>query len=156
MLFIKMGLHPLTLEDFIWGHEETGLKHCFHTQISVRILLSIVDGLEYIHDNRIIHRDIKPSNIFLSISKDQQSKSERNINITGCHECGLVTNTRLTITPHIGDFGLAAELKNNELAPSGEENAIVSHPPSASGFARSMHLDIPRPLTLFPNNSPWP
>jgi serine/threonine protein kinase len=126
VLFIKMALHPLTLEDFIWGEGKSRLRYCFHTQICVRILLGILDGLEYIHDEGIIHRDIKPSNIFLSTRKGPKSNSDRVIDITGCYKCGISSGSRTFITPHIGDFGLAAEVKSDQLVPHSEGNVQVS------------------------------
>jgi serine/threonine protein kinase len=72
ILYIKMGLHPMTLEDYLWPdqqkiqQEDVRLYHCFHILPTASILISILDGLEYIHSKRIVHRDLKPSNIFLS------------------------------------------------------------------------------------------
>lgn len=129
VLFIKMALHPMTLEDYIWGQGNSGLQHCFHTPVCVSILLAILDGVQYIHEEGIIHRDLKPSNIFLSIRRGPAMDSERFIDITNCQECGAFpADIHTYISPHIGDFGLAAEVKSDEPALSDGENAQVNNP----------------------------
>lgn len=138
VLYIKMAVHPLTLEDFIWGQGDSGIRHCFHSQICVRILLGILDGLQYIHDEGIIHRDLKPSNIFLSIRKGPASDSESTIDITGCYKCGVIQGSHTFITPHIGDFGLAAEVKGDQLVAHGEDNIQ----PMALAMVSSQHRQV--------------
>ena len=75
ILYIKMGLHPLTLEDYIWPDQQNDqqIGHCFHTLPAVSILLAILDGVEYIHSQHIVHRDLKPSNVFLSVRRNSSS-----------------------------------------------------------------------------------
>ena len=47
VLYIKMGLHPMTLEDYIWPDQQNDLQfsHCFHILPAVNMLLAI---LEYV------------------------------------------------------------------------------------------------------------
>ena len=116
-IFIKMSVHPMTLEEFLWPDQQKSsdqprIQHCFHSSASARILSAILDGVEYIHSHRFVHRDLKPSNIFLSIHYGSVP-SEGSIDINSCPQCGTgSSNGRTYITPHIGDFGLITELKD--------------------------------------------
>jgi translation initiation factor 2-alpha kinase 3 len=117
-LFIKMSLHPMTLATFLSTEPSNepsttfGYKHCFHQDPSVGILMAILDGLDYLHSQRIVHRDIKPANIFLSIHKDKPPALEGCVNVMDCSECSRSDRSkRIYVTPCIGDFGLIAELK---------------------------------------------
>ena len=120
-IYIKMAPYPLSLEDFMWPEQQetaTPIKHCFHALPSVRILLSILDGVEYLHRKNIIHRDLKPGNVFLSILEDDEPSSEGYVDITDCKECGVIESTKpIRICPCIGDFGLVVDLKACTAAP---------------------------------------
>ncbi|RDL30785.1 uncharacterized protein BP5553_10130 [Venustampulla echinocandica] len=136
MIFIQMAQYPMTLEDFIWpnlerGETATNPTHCFHTMTTARILLSILDGIEYIHSQHIVHRDLKPPNIFLTVSKSREGL-EGSINLKACPECSPSSSAEhVCIIPHIGDFGLIAKL--DEPSPA---------QPSQAGFS-------PSPLAIF-------
>jgi translation initiation factor 2-alpha kinase 3 len=90
IIFIQMALHPMTLEDYLWPDQQTDqsnpISHCFHASTTARIVLAILDGIEYIHSKQIVHRDLKPSNIFLSVTRGKVPP-EGAINITACQEC---------------------------------------------------------------------
>jgi translation initiation factor 2-alpha kinase 3 len=131
LVFIKMDVYSMTLDDFIWGnkkgeHGGAGTQHCFHTLTTARILDAILDGVEYIHEHGMVHRDLKPGNILLSICQDPKSPPGSSIDITSCPECANGPATKQTfITPHIGDFGLVAEIKEppqpvESAGPSGQ------------------------------------
>lgn len=128
-IYIKMAPYPLSLEDFMWPEQqETGtpIKHCFHALSSVRILLSILDGVEYLHRKNIIHRDLKPGNVFLSILEDDEPSSEGYADITDCKECGATESTKpIRICPCIGDFGLVVDLKACTPAPSSTASEVA-------------------------------
>ena len=119
VIFIQMAPYPLTLEDFIWSEQQTTSKttmqHCFHTSTTARILLAILDGVEYIHSQDIVHRDLKPSNIFLSLNQGKY-QPEGSINVTDCSECRERSKIEdhVFVTPHIGDFGLIAKVNGTQ------------------------------------------
>lgn len=118
VIFIQMAPYPITLEDYVWSEQQNTatsdrLQHCFHIPTTARILLAILEGVDYIHSHQIVHRDLKPSNIFLSVYRGK-SPPDGSIDITSCKECKYSSSAapRTFITPHIGDFGLIAKLDN--------------------------------------------
>ncbi|XP_034564356.1 eukaryotic translation initiation factor 2-alpha kinase 1 isoform X2 [Notolabrus celidotus] len=88
MLYIQMQLCERSLKDWISERnskpkDEQSLRlpyWCVDAEHTLRLLRSILEGVEYIHSRGIIHRDLKPRNIFLH-----------------GHDCHV----------RIGDFGLA-------------------------------------------------
>lgn len=121
ILYIQMSLHPMSLEHYLWPKklkaEEAKIEvieHCYHCLPTARILLAILEGVEYIHRNKIVHRDLKPANIMLSITHDAGSMRDGSINVSDCPECSDKKRKALYITPHIGDFGLVAEIQDPE------------------------------------------
>ncbi|PGH23717.1 PEK protein kinase [Polytolypa hystricis UAMH7299] len=108
-LHIQMSLHPLSLAKYLnpqtKGTNTSSPRHCFHLIPSLRILLGILAGVDYLHATGIVHRDLKPANIFLS---PKQATDD-----TTCPTCGNSDHTRQSYTiPRIGDFGLVAEISN--------------------------------------------
>jgi serine/threonine protein kinase len=64
ILCIQMQLYETeTLKE--WMEHRTSPD----TLLNLKIVKQIAEGLEYLHNNRIIHRDIKPANIFISSDK---------------------------------------------------------------------------------------
>ncbi|KAF4223468.1 hypothetical protein CNMCM8980_002165 [Aspergillus fumigatiaffinis] len=124
VLHIQMSLHPISLNAYLsphsLGHAEhthaSSRRHCFHLIPSLRLMLRIISGVEYLHTKGIIHRDLKPANIFLSPSDNRK--------LDGCPSC--MTNYGSTpdyCHPRIGDFGLVADVShlNDYPTPSFEE-----------------------------------
>lgn len=113
-LHIQMSLYPLTLAEYLLppasSDSRFSLRHCFHVQPSVHILLSLIDGVAYLHSQGVIHRDIKPANIFLAPhSHTTQRTSPADTFL--CHQCrteGKPPPEALKV--RIGDFGLVAAL----------------------------------------------
>jgi translation initiation factor 2-alpha kinase 3 len=113
VLHIQMSLHPISLNAYLsphsLGHAEHthafSRRHCFHLIPSLRLMLRIISGVEYLHAKGIIHRDLKPANIFLSPSDNRK--------LDGCPSC--MTNYGSTpdyCHPRIGDFGLVADVSH--------------------------------------------
>lgn len=114
-LHIQMSLHPLSLADFL-SHSRTAdkadpanVRHCFHIQPSLQILLCIMDGVEYLHQNGVVHRDLKPSNIFLSIHRSHYPACVALSKCTGCQD-NTQENRNLFLNVRIGDFGLVTTI----------------------------------------------
>jgi translation initiation factor 2-alpha kinase 3 len=138
VLFIQMSLHPMNLEDYLWPEQqkpqETKVEHCYHYLPTARLLLAILDGVDYIHRNKIVHRDLKPSNIMLSISEDATSMLDGSIKVSDCPNCIDKACKGLYITPHIGDFGLVAEMQDPEVS---EPSLAVEAPDSSTDASTS-------------------
>ncbi|KAG9235856.1 kinase-like domain-containing protein [Amylocarpus encephaloides] len=128
MIFLQMAPYPMTLEDYLWPEQQAcavskRIQHCFHALTTAQILLAILDGVQYIHDQAIVHRDLKPSNIFLSVQTGRV-QPEGSINVTACKECHNYRDPgqQIFLTPHIGDFGLIAKINDvqseNRFRPS--------------------------------------
>ncbi|KAI5306507.1 hypothetical protein KEM56_000556 [Ascosphaera pollenicola] len=105
-LHIQMSLHPLSLARYLTPPTSAaqGDHHCFHLVPALKLLLGILDGVEYLHSMKMVHRDLKPANIFLSQPTPD--------NLTSCPQCHETTGEEYLKygTPRIGDFGLVADI----------------------------------------------
>lgn len=45
---------------------KVGCVFLYHNKQAHRYFTQLIDGLEYLHDSRVIHKDIKPGNLLLS------------------------------------------------------------------------------------------
>jgi serine/threonine protein kinase len=91
-LFIQMELAKSNLSEYLLEREEIDEKE------NERIMIQILEGLNYLNYHKIVHRDIKPSNIFIKndLPNDYQS-----------------INPLLKHSIKIGDFGLATTIIND-------------------------------------------
>ncbi|KAN0081766.1 Protein kinase-like domain containing protein [Elaphomyces granulatus] len=113
VLHIQMSLHPLTLNTYLNPQTSgkprndslSSRRHCFHLVPSLKIILGILSGVEYLHQKGVVHRDLKPANIFLT-SRDGETDI--------CLKCksNLKGDIDSTLLPRIGDFGLVADISH--------------------------------------------
>lgn len=104
VLHIQMSLHPISLGAYLNPRPgERARRHCYHMVPSLRLMLNIISGVEYIHSKGIVHRDLKPANIFLS--------SPETSHIEACRSCQKQPESADQYChPRIGDFGLVADI----------------------------------------------
>ncbi|KAL6231119.1 hypothetical protein BDW75DRAFT_221018 [Aspergillus navahoensis] len=119
ILHIQMSLHPIPLSSYLsqqhTDDSQTLLRrHCYHLIPSLKLILNIIAGVDYLHSKGIIHRDLKPANIFLSCAEER--------NFKGCIACLSRTGTCSNFShPRIGDFGLVADISHlNDRSPGND------------------------------------
>lgn len=124
-LYIQMSMYPMTLSQFISPSSSSGagLRHCFHLAPTLRLILSIHEGLQYIHSKGLIHRDIKPGNIFLSAPSTNFEGGSSDLSCRLCAESNEETPPGSRwLNPRIGDFGLVHQLAQGEV-PASPQNS---------------------------------
>ncbi|KAI1978657.1 hypothetical protein LOZ53_006711 [Ophidiomyces ophidiicola] len=156
-LHIQMSLHPLSLAKYLRPPPSDELsmvrqrdsppQHCYHLVPSIKIILGILSGVEYLHSQGIVHRDLKPANVFLSLSTTTTTTRARDE--TGCPACetaGGGPGSHYTI-PRIGDFGLVADT-----SPGADPAAASS--PTTTTANRPVGTEFYRPPLRPPCNHP--
>ncbi|KIV87440.1 hypothetical protein PV11_02985 [Exophiala sideris] len=118
VLHVQMSVYPMTLAQYLAPPPSNARsapsqplrRHCFHLVPTLRILMGILCGLQYIHAMGLVHRDIKPSNIFISSLSLSVAggASEGYYDVGNCVACP--NSDPYLVNPRIGDFGLVAEL----------------------------------------------
>lgn len=143
-LHIQMALHPLSLADYLAPGpvQETlskSARHCFHIKPSLQILLAILDGVQYLHDNGVVHRDLKPSNVFLTLNT---SRTPACIDMSKCSLCRSSRDAEAGrkgfLGARIGDFGLVTEIAR--------ASPVASHEVAAS--SKVVGTELYRPPTI--------
>ncbi|RYP44350.1 hypothetical protein DL768_009187 [Monosporascus sp. mg162] len=143
VLYIQMSMYPMTLAQYLSpsspSDDTTTPKHCYHLLPTLRLVLAILAGLQYIHAKGLIHRDIKPGNIFLS---EPQAVFHSGYCDVSCHSCaghgdGLFSRW---LNPRIGDFGLVAQLAREGLFVDADGESYKpstgSHKPVGTAYYR--------------------
>jgi translation initiation factor 2-alpha kinase 3 len=121
VIFIKMTAYPFTLQQYLNPGERDpmSVRHCFHILPTIRFLLAVVDGLQYIHRRNIVHKDLKPANIFLSILPARDPPTQAYIDIKDCTHCANFKSAApVWLSPHIGDFGMIHEVETAKFTDS--------------------------------------
>lgn len=152
---MQMALYPMTLTDFLSSDTSSSTKvpplvHCFHLKPSVRILLAILDGIAYLHQNQIVHRDLKPGNIFLAPSCSSRLP-DGSVDLSLCDDCDKHGNADpISLKVRIGDFGLVTALatardENSGEGPESSKSPVgteLYNPPDGVRGTASPALDI--------------
>ncbi|KAI9827235.1 MAG: hypothetical protein M1832_005373 [Thelocarpon impressellum] len=146
-LHIQMSLHPLSLSKYLFpdvcadkAKQEPALRHCYHVEPSLRLMLAILSGVEYLHGQNVIHRDLKPGNIFLA-THDEAPASAGCVNLRSCRQCDPQQKRCKYIVPRIGDFGLVAKIAPNE-EPSTRPVGTTFYRPAFSSKLIDGKLDV--------------
>ncbi|KKY25897.1 hypothetical protein UCRPC4_g01588 [Phaeomoniella chlamydospora] len=140
-LHIQMSLHPMSLATYLQTTPATtspiDIRHCYHILPSLKIFLSILDGVQYLHSQGIVHRDLKPGNIFLS---SHPTPIAGCVHVGKCPQCLLKRGPSLLksretppeihqfVTPRIGDFGLVADLISDAMTNTEPVDTSTSNP----------------------------
>ncbi|USW57156.1 Putative serine/threonine-protein kinase, active [Septoria linicola] len=143
-LHLQMSVHPMTLADFLSPPPSDSmvkpLAHCFHLEPSIRILLALLDGVDYLHGEGVVHRDLKPANIFLRHEENPKAMHGC-VDLSLCPDCCQVGNANpATLSVCIGDFGLVTQIAEPEAVPAADSTAVGT--------------EIYRPTTATPPASP--
>ncbi|KAB8260745.1 kinase-like domain-containing protein [Aspergillus pseudonomiae] len=126
VLHIQMSLHPISLSSYLNSQpcevkdDQIPRRHCYHLAPSLRLMLRIISGVEYLHSKGIVHRDLKPANIFLSCPDHRDSD--------GCSPCQLDNEYSSRYShPRIGDFGLVADISHLNEHQSDSPSTSLQH-----------------------------
>ncbi|KAE8395727.1 kinase-like domain-containing protein [Aspergillus alliaceus] len=126
ILHIQMSLHPISLNSYLnpqsceVNDSQIPRRHCYHLIPSLKLMLRIISGVEYLHSKGIVHRDLKPANIFLSCPEYKDSE--------GCPPCQLDTGCASWYShPRIGDFGLVADISHFNEHHSNSPSTSLQH-----------------------------
>ncbi|KAI0017049.1 protein kinase-like protein [Xylariomycetidae sp. FL0641] len=141
-LYIQMSLYPMTLAQYVSPTSRLSDKerHCFHLIPTLRLLLSILEGLQYIHSKGLVHRDIKPGNIFLSSPEQSSQGGYCDLSCSSCagRGDGKEEPTRW-LNPRIGDFGLVTQLAHGEIPISAGDAQSAQKPVGTAYYQPPPH-----------------
>lgn len=122
MEYINGGGLSDCLKKYIEKH-----KRAFPEEIVQHLMKQIIDGLHYIHSQKIIHRDIKLDNIMVNFNSEQD---KQNLNM-------------LRATIKIIDFGFAIKLRGaNELTYSAVGSPTNMDPIILEKFSKKKDINL--------------
>jgi translation initiation factor 2-alpha kinase 3 len=136
----------MTLADFIAPKPTNGniqpLAHCFHLDTSIRILLAILEGVEYMHAQGVVHRDLKPANVFLKVEETPRANPTC-VDLSSCTDCQAQKKAEpINLGVCIGDFGLVTNTTQASQVHSSAAVGTEIYRPTASKDNISPQLDI--------------
>lgn len=119
-IYMKMALYPLTLDQLLSPDTPSPsglqLRHCYHVGPSAIILGAILNGIEYLHSEKVVHRDLKPANIFFEFHRIRPTNVLPGgyLDLSSCKtdHCGSSGDRVGYLVPCIGDFGLVTTIKS--------------------------------------------
>ncbi|KAI9705459.1 MAG: hypothetical protein M1836_006214 [Candelina mexicana] len=119
-LHIQMSLHPISLSQYLSPdvpkaaeYSSLAWRHCYHLGPSLRLMLAILSGAEYLHSQNYVHRDLKPGNILLSVVQGKPHPAG-SVVVSPCTDCDNSGDPQVLIVPRIGDFGLVTDIARPE------------------------------------------
>ncbi|KAI9723980.1 MAG: hypothetical protein M1812_000698 [Candelaria pacifica] len=139
-LHIQMSLHPLSLSQYLSPDapkvaEDGNLarRHCYHLEPSLRLMLAILSGVEYLHSQNYVHRDLKPGNILMSVCQGTPHPAG-SVVVSPCTDCDSDEGEQVRLTPRIGDFGLVADITQ----PVARKLEHMAKDSDGAGFVESL------------------
>jgi len=88
---VKLGI---VMEKAEHGSLDEWISKISHEK-ETKIALGIIDGLEYLHSQKVIHRDIKPKNILLFGPKDDMLPKIADFGVSKVIQTAMMTHTRV-------------------------------------------------------------
>lgn len=150
-LYIQMTMYSMSLSDFLSSKDSddintsipASLRHCFHPSASLTILLSIIEGIRYLHREGIVHRDLKPGNVFLCVRPGNDGPPGA-VDLSACETCTETSQRRYFNTDVcIGDFGLVCTIAEDKTTdPPPRVVGTKTYRPDAIKNANHPRLDV--------------
>jgi serine/threonine-protein kinase len=81
--YINTGNNHFLIQEYITGYDlktflSISRKHRNSVDFIVRCMISVLQGLEYLHGKNIVHCDLKPANILIETDEKSKLKDEKN------------------------------------------------------------------------------
>jgi len=112
-LHILMELFPLSLGQLIDRRRKQGKK--FRIQEIKHLAIEILNGIDYLHNQKIIHRDLKPDNILVDLDENDQVNK---VKITDFGVSKILTDNTNTDQTRVGTELYMAPEQSDPKLPS--------------------------------------
>jgi len=86
--------HGIVMEKAEHGSLDMWIGKIDHEKLT-KIALGIIDGLEYVHSQKVIHRDIKPKNILMFGPPDDMIAKIADFGVAKVIQTAIMTHTRV-------------------------------------------------------------